>query len=85
MVAGCPKGRARQGFGLYVLVHADKPSIIDFATVYVRGRLPLVDKSVFNLFKLLDLERLYKIEREFFGRGTPPRMFYLYRLIKGTK
>lgn len=68
-----------------VLVHADKPSIIDFATAYVRGRLPLVDKSVFNLFKLLDLERLYKIEREFFGRGTPPRMFYLYRLIKGTK
>lgn len=68
-----------------VLVHADKPSIIDFATAYVRGRLPLLDKKAFNLVELLDLERLYKIEREFFGRGTPPRMFYLYRLIKGTK
>jgi hypothetical protein len=68
-----------------ILIHSQKPSIIDFATAYVRGRLPLLDKNVFNLIMLLDLERLYKIEMEFFGRGTPPRMFYLYKLIKGNR
>ena len=68
-----------------ILISEDKPFVIDFSTAYVRGRLPLLDKNVFRLFELLDLERLYKIEVEFFGRGTCPRMFYLYRLVKGIK
>ena len=68
-----------------ILIHEDKPFIVDFSTAYVRGRLPLLDKNVFRLVELLDLERLYKIEWEFFGRGTPPPMFYLYRLIKGIR
>jgi len=68
-----------------ILIHEDKPFIVDFSTAYVRGRLPLLDKEVFRIFELLDLERMYKIEREFFGKGTPPRMFYLYRLVKGIK
>ena len=68
-----------------ILIDEDKPSFIDFSTAYVRGRLPVLDKHFFRLFVLLDLERLYKAEKEFFGKGTPPRMFYLYRLIKGIK
>lgn len=68
-----------------VLVHGDNPYIIDFSTAYVRGRLPLLDENFFRIFELLDLERLYKIERHFFGRGTPPKMFYLYRLVKGMR
>jgi hypothetical protein len=68
-----------------ILIHEDKPSLIDFSTAYVLGRLPVLDKQFFRLFVLLDLERLYKTEKEFFGRGTPPKMFYLYRLIKGIK
>jgi len=68
-----------------ILIHEDKPCIVDFSTAYVRGRLPLLDKNFFRIIKLLDLERLYKIERHFFGRGTPPRMFYLYRLVKGIQ
>jgi len=65
-----------------VLIHGDKPSIVDFSTAYVRGRLPLLDKNFFRIFQLLDLERLYKIEKHFFETGTPPKMFYLYRLVK---
>lgn len=68
-----------------ILIHEDKPSIIDFSVAYVRGRLPVLDKGFFRLFVLLDLERLYKIEKEFLGTGTPPKMFYLYRLMKGIK
>ena len=68
-----------------ILIHDDQPSIIDFSVAYVRGRLPILDKEIFRIFKLLDLERLYKIEKVFFGTGTPPRMFYLYRLLKGVK
>jgi len=68
-----------------ILIHEDKPSIIDFSTAYVLGRLPVLDKQFFRIFGLLDLERLYKIEKEFFARGAPPRMFYLYRLAKRIK
>jgi len=68
-----------------ILVYEEKPSVIDFSTAYVRGRLPVLDKGIFRLFVLLDLERLYKTEKEFFGKGTPPKMFYLYRLVKGIK
>ena len=68
-----------------ILIHGDKPSIVDFSTAYVRGRLLLLDKNFFRIFELLDLERLYKIERHFFGRGTPPKMFYFYRLVKGMR
>lgn len=68
-----------------ILIHGDKPFILDFSTAYVRDRLPLLDKNFFRIFELLDLERLYKIEKDFFGKATPPRMFYLYRLVKGIK
>ena len=68
-----------------VLIHDDKPYIVDFSTAWVRGRLPLLDRNIFRIVELLDLERLYKIELEFFGRGTQPRMFYLYRVVKKIK
>ena len=68
-----------------ILIHEDQPSVIDFSVAYVRGRIPILDKALFRLFELLDLERLYKIEKAFFGTGTPPKMFYIYRLIKGVK
>jgi len=68
-----------------ILIHEDIAYIIDFSTAYARGRLPFIDKGFFRIFKLLDLERLYKIEKKFFGRGTPPDMFYLYRFVKGHK
>ncbi|MBN2032646.1 MAG: hypothetical protein JW836_05165 [Deltaproteobacteria bacterium] len=68
-----------------ILIDAENPYIVDFSTAYVRGRLPLLDKNFFRFFELLDLERLYKTELKFFGSGKPPRMFYLYRLVKGIK
>ena len=68
-----------------ILIHEDHPSVIDYSVAYVRGRIPILDKALFRLFELLDLERLYKIEKAFFGTGTPPKMFYIYRLIKGVK
>lgn len=65
-----------------ILVHEDRPSIIDFSTAYVKGRVPLLDGWILRNMILLDLERLYKVERSFFDRGAPPRMFFLYRMIK---
>ena len=68
-----------------ILVHEDRPYIIDFSTAYALGRVPFLDRGFFRIFRLLDLERIYKIERRFFGRGTPPEMFFIYRLVKGKK
>jgi len=68
-----------------ILIHENKPSVIDFSVAYVRRRLPVLDKGFFRIFILLDLERLYKIRKAFFGKGRPPKMFYLYRLVKGKK
>lgn len=68
-----------------ILIHEDTVYIIDFSTAYVRGRLPFLDKGFFRIFMLLDLECLYKVEKNFFGRGNPPDMFYLYRIVKGRK
>lgn len=68
-----------------ILIDNDEPYIIDFATAYVRGRFPVMDKRIFESLKKLDLMRLYKVERKFFGRGEPPRMFFLYNIIKGLK
>jgi len=65
-----------------ILVDQDRPSVIDFSTAYVKGRVPLIDGWIFRNIILLDLERLYKVEKNFFGRGEPPRMFFLYRMIK---
>jgi len=65
-----------------ILVDQDRPSIIDFSTAYVKGRVPLLDGWIFRNMISLDLERLYKVERRFFDRGAPPRMFFLYRMIK---
>jgi hypothetical protein len=68
-----------------ILINNDEPYIIDFATAYVRGRLLFMDKRIFESLKKLDLQRLYKVERKFLGRGTPPKMFFLYNIIKGLK
>ena len=65
-----------------ILVDQDRPSVIDFSTAYVKGRMPLFDGWIFRNMVLLDLERLYKVEKKFFDRGKPPRMFSLYRMIK---
>ena len=65
-----------------ILVDQDRPSVIDFSTAYVKGRVPLIDGWIFRNIILLDLERLYKVETKFFDRGEPPRMFFLYRMIK---
>jgi Ser/Thr protein kinase RdoA (MazF antagonist) len=67
-----------------ILVDQDRdcPFVIDFSTAYVKGRMPLFDGWIFRNMILLDLERLHKVERKFFDRGNPPRMFFLYRMIK---
>jgi len=65
-----------------ILVDHDRPSVIDFSTAYAKGRVPLLDGWILRNMILLDLERLYKVERKFFDRGDPPRMFFLYRVIK---
>jgi hypothetical protein len=65
-----------------ILVDRDRPSVIDFSTAYVKGRVPLLDGWILKNMISLDLERLYKVERKFFDRGDPPKMFFLYRMIK---
>ena len=65
-----------------ILVDQDRPAVIDFSTAYVEGRVPFLDGWILRDMILLDLERLYKVERRFFDRGDPPRMFFLYRMIK---
>jgi predicted Ser/Thr protein kinase len=68
-----------------ILVDQDRPSVIDFSTAYVKGRVPLLDGWILGNMILLDLERLYKVERKFFDRGKPPKMFFLYRMIKRSR
>ena len=68
-----------------ILIHDDWPYLIDFSTAYIKGRIPFLDPGLFNLLTLLDKERLYKIEKLFFNRGTPPDMFYIYKKIKKIK
>jgi hypothetical protein len=68
-----------------ILIHEDRAYIIDFSTAYTLGRVPFLDRGFFRIFRLLDLKRVYKTENRFFGRGTPPEMFYVYRLVKGKK
>ncbi len=65
-----------------ILIDNDQPYLIDFSTSYTKGRIKPFDKRLFRWFCLLDYERLYKVEKRFFGRGAPPHMFLLYRLIK---
>ena len=71
--------------GRNVLVCDQSPYLIDFSTAYVKGRFPIIDNYLFSCFVLLDQERIYKIKKEFFGIGEPPRMFLLYRIAKGRK
>ncbi|RLB43997.1 MAG: hypothetical protein DRH12_01400 [Deltaproteobacteria bacterium] len=68
-----------------ILIHNDFPYLVDFSTAYVKGRFPVFDDYVFKCFVQLDLERLYKVEKKFFDRGTPPKMFMLYRVFKRSK
>lgn len=68
-----------------ILVHGDKPYLIDFSTSYVKGSWPIIDTYLFNCFKLLDFERIYKIEKKVVGEARPPKMFLLYQMVKGLK
>jgi hypothetical protein len=68
-----------------ILAYEDRAYIIDFSTAYTLGRVPFLDRGFFRIFRLLDLQRVHKTEKRFFGRGTPPEMFYIYRLVKGKK
>jgi serine/threonine protein kinase len=68
-----------------ILIDNDDPYIIDFATAYTRGRFPLIDSRLFEPLARLDYQRLYKVEMKFFGKGTAPKMFLLYNIIKGLK
>lgn len=68
-----------------ILIYEDFPYLVDFSTAYVKGRSPVLDGYIFRCFVQLDFERLYKVERKFFGRGTPPKMFFLYRIFKRCK
>jgi len=68
-----------------ILVANGEPYLVDFATACRRGRVPGLSRWLFARWVLLDRERLYKVEKRFFARGTPPRMFLLYRLVKGLR
>jgi hypothetical protein len=65
-----------------ILADQDIPYLIDFSTAHLRSHMPILGRYLFTCFTLLDLERLYKVERKFFERGERPQMFFLYRLIK---
>ncbi|MCU0724939.1 MAG: hypothetical protein MUE73_03990 [Planctomycetes bacterium] len=65
-----------------ILAAGDAAFVIDFATAWVRGRFPLLDPVVFPRLARLDDLRVFKVEDAFFHRGEPPRMFFLYRLLK---
>lgn len=65
-----------------ILVNKNEPYLIDFSTAYIRGTSPILDNYIFNCFKLLDLERLSKVEKKIFGTGNLPEMFFFYRIIK---
>jgi hypothetical protein len=80
-VPGIPLSKLRKGD----LSEAFLDGIISLSTAYVKGRFPIIDNYVFNCFVLLDQERIYKIKREFFGIGEPPKMFLLYRIAKGRR
>lgn len=68
-----------------ILVHGDRPYLIDFSTSYLKGTVPVADSYLFDCFKLLDLEQIYKIKKAAFVEEQPPKMFLLYRVIKGLK
>jgi len=68
-----------------ILIDNDEPYIIDFATAYTRGRFNWLDNMIFEPLTRLDLNRIYKVEMKFFGRGTPPKMFFIYNIIRGLK
>ena len=68
-----------------ILAEGDSAYLIDFSTAWVAGRFPLLDPLCFGKLAALDDLRLFKVERSFFDRGEPPRMFLLYRLLKRTK
>jgi hypothetical protein len=68
-----------------ILVDGDRPCLLDYSTAFTRDSLPLLGRVIFRRVAMLDDERLWKIERSFFGTGTRPRMFLLYRIIRGFK
>ena len=69
-----------------ILSYNNRPYLVDFSTAYVsRDRMALFERYLFRRFMLLDLKQVYKVEKKFFGRGNPPKMFFLYRVFKGDR
>lgn len=64
-----------------VLDDGDKARLVDFSTAIVKGDGP-VNSLLFRWACALDEWSVFKIERRWFERGDPPRMFFLYRLFK---
>jgi len=65
-----------------ILIYHEMPYLVDFSTAYVLGRIPLLDNYIFKCFVSLDKERIYKVERKFSSSCSPPKMFFLYRMVK---
>ena len=68
-----------------ILMHDQRPYLIDFSTARVKGRWPLISNYIFRRFVLLDLQRIYKVRKKFFEDRDPPKMFLLYRLVRRFK
>lgn len=64
-----------------ILARGSEPGLVDFATAWTT-RTPGHRSRVFEWFCQLDRRQLYKAEFHLFRRGTPPDMFFLYRLFK---
>ncbi|MFZ7112386.1 MAG: lipopolysaccharide kinase InaA family protein [Desulfatiglandales bacterium] len=80
--AGVAHGDAHQR---NILMHDQRPYLIDFSTSRVKGRWPLISDYIFDRFVLLDLQRIYKVRKKFFEDRDPPKMFWLYRLVRRFK
>ncbi|MFZ7112445.1 MAG: RIO1 family regulatory kinase/ATPase [Desulfatiglandales bacterium] len=80
--AGVAHGDAHQR---NILMHDQRPYLIDFSTAIVKGRWPVISNYIFKRFVLLDLERIYKVRKKFFEDTDPPKMFLLYRLVRRFK
>lgn len=65
-----------------ILVNGPRACLVDFATATFdnrgQGRFP----SLYRWTRQLDDWSLYQVERRWFGRGTPPKMFLLFHILK---
>lgn len=67
-----------------ILIDGDRVGLIDFSTAFVT-RDAHNSGRIFQWYLALDQRALYKVEHSFFGRGSSPEMFLLYRLVKYRK